>query len=158
MEFREGEIEGVGVRDLKFYHDTRGWLSEIFRHDEIDKDIHPVMAYVSMTSPGMQRGPHEHVDQTDYFAFFSSSFRVVMWDARKDSPTYMNRMTLIIGEREPKCVIIPPGVVHGYRNVGDADGLVINFPNRLFAGWGRKEPVDEARYEGRSDSPYRMDE
>jgi dTDP-4-dehydrorhamnose 3,5-epimerase len=155
--FREGWIEGVVVRDLKYHRDERGWLTELFRHDEIEKDVCPVMAYISMTSPGMKRGPHEHREQTDYFAFFSSRFRLVLWDGREGSPTYMNRMTLMIGEEDPKCVIIPPRVVHAYENVGGVEGLVVNLPNRLFAGRGKGGPVDEVRYEDDPDSPYRMD-
>ena len=34
-----------------------------------------------------------------------------------------------------------------YQNIGDADGIVINCPNRLYSGAGRKEEVDEIRHE-----------
>ena len=45
-------------------------------------------------------------------------------------------------------VWIPPGVVHAYRNVGTIPGLVFNSPNRLYAGYGKREPVDEIRRRG----------
>ena len=38
--------------------------------------------------------------------------------------------------------------------VGDA--MVVNFPNRLFAGRGKKQPVDEVRYEDAKDTPFVM--
>jgi dTDP-4-dehydrorhamnose 3,5-epimerase len=44
-------------------------------------------------------------------------------------------------------LIIPPGVVHAYRNVGSGPGWVFNCPNRLYKGPERKEPVDEIRHE-----------
>lgn len=157
MKFKDGEIEGIEIRDLRFFNDERGWLSELFRKDDMDESLYPVMAYVSMTKPGIQRGPHAHKEQTDYFAFYSSTFKLVLWDERTDSPTYGNRMALFLGKENPKCVIIPPGVVHAYKNVGSEDGLVLNFPNRLYAGWGKKEPVDEIRYEDDPDSAYRVD-
>lgn len=157
MRFEDGEIEGIEIRDLRFFSDERGWLSELFRHDDMDESLYPVMAYVSMTKPGIQRGPHAHEEQTDYFAFYSSTFKLILWDARKDSPTYGNRMVLFVGRRKPTCVTIPPGVVHAYKNVGSEDGLVLNFPNRLYAGWGKKEPVDEIRYEDDPDSAYQVD-
>jgi dTDP-4-dehydrorhamnose 3,5-epimerase len=53
---------------------------------------------------------------------------------------------------------VPPGVVHGYRNVGGKDGLVMNLPNRLFMGPKRAEPVDELRHEIDPASPFDMDE
>jgi dTDP-4-dehydrorhamnose 3,5-epimerase len=52
-----------------------------------------------------------------------------------------------VGENNPVFVIVPPGVVHAYQNIGAADAFVLNFPDRLYAGRGRKEPVDEIRYE-----------
>ena len=65
---------------LKFFNDSRGWLAELFRNDLIDPKFQPQMAYVSMTRPGVERGPHEHVDQADYFCFIGpSTFRVYLW-------------------------------------------------------------------------------
>lgn len=147
MQFIDGDIIGVETKDLKFFEDERGWLSEIFRHDELNQDIYPAMSYISMTKPGVKRGPHEHVYQTDYFAFYFSQFKVFLWDKRSDSPTYKNMKTLNVGKDNPKCVIIPPGVVHAYKNIGSQEGFVLNFPNKLFAGREKKEPVDEIRYE-----------
>ena len=55
-------------------------------------------------------------------------------------------------------VIVPKGVVHQDRNVGSRDGLVINCPNRLYAGWERRDPVDEIRHEDDPDTPFRVEE
>lgn len=152
------EIEGVIIREMKRFSDSRGWLMECFRHDELSKEIYPAMSYVSMTYPGVVRGPHEHVGQTDYFCFAGpSTFKLYLWDNRKCSPTYGNKMTILVGEGEPAIVIIPPGVVHAYRNIGQMQGLVLNFPNRLFAGWGKKEGVDEIRYENDNNCPFKID-
>ena len=47
---------------------------------------------------------------------------------------------------------MPPGVVHAYRNLSRAErGLVLNYPDRLYAGTGRREPVDEIRHEVEGD-------
>ena len=157
MEFRDGTIEGVVVRDLQRFSDHRGWLIELFRQDELAEEHYPVMAYVSLTLPGVARGPHEHRDQTDLFGFVGPSmFQVYMWDNRRDSATYGVRQMVLAGEDAPKLVIIPPGVVHAYRNVGDRPGLVFNAPNRLYRGWGKKQPVDEIRHEDVADSPFQL--
>lgn len=158
MEFKDGEIEGVGIREVRYFGDDRGWLTELFRQDDLEAGIHPVMSYASMTRPGVTRGPHAHHEQTDYFAFISSTFKLVLWDSRTSSPTYMNRKVLLLGEENPACVMVPPGVVHAYKNVGPREGLVLNFPNRLYAGRGRKESVDEIRYEDDPDTLYRVED
>jgi len=156
--FKSGEIEGIIIKDLIRYDDGRGWLMELFRRDMIGEDIFPEMSYISLTYPGVTRGPHEHVEQTDYFCFAGpSTFRLLLWDNRKESATYDNTMSLEAGENNPRIVKIPPGIVHAYKNIGSKPGLVINLPNRLYAGWGKKEKVDEIRYEGDPESPFRVE-
>jgi dTDP-4-dehydrorhamnose 3,5-epimerase len=54
-------------------------------------------------------------------------------------------------------LIIPPGVVHAYKNVSSEPGLVFNCPNRLFKGPGRNDRVDEIRHEDDPASPFRLD-
>src|SRR6266545_3911025 len=109
--FIEAAIQDVIVRDLRKFTDARGWLVETFRRDELAAEFLPAMAYISSTLPGATRGPHEHVDQADLFCFLGpSDFQLRMWDNRKDSSTYGNRMTLVVGESDPKSVLIPRGV------------------------------------------------
>lgn len=156
--FTKGTIDGVRIKPMVRFTDDRGWLTEVYREDELDAEFHPVMGYISMTSPGVTRGPHEHVEQADYFCFIGpSNFRVFLWDNRKTSPTYRNRQEVLAGEDAPLSILIPPGVVHAYRNVGAAPGMVVNVPNRLYAGEGKRHPVDEIRHEADPDSPYVLD-
>src|ERR1700682_4288506 len=115
--FRVGEIKDVVVSDLRKFNDRRGWLVELFRHDELAAEFFPTMAYISSTSPGVTRGPHEHVDQADLFYFLGpSNFKIRMWDKRPASKTLNHVMTLVIGETKPKSVLVPAGVVHAYQN------------------------------------------
>lgn len=156
--FKVGEIAGVVIRDLHRFNDGRGWLAELFRHDELDEEYYPAMTYISSTDPGVTRGPHEHVDQADLFCFLGpSNFQIQMWDNRPYSSTFNHVMTLVVGADNPKSVLVPKGVVHSYRNVGDVHGIVINCPNRLYAGENKGEPVDEIRHENDPETIYRMD-
>jgi len=156
--FTDGPIDGVALKTLSPHDDRRGWLVELFREDELPSDQRPAMAYVSETLPGVARGPHEHVDQTDYFAFVGpGEFMLYLWDARPDSPTRGHRMKVAVGESNKQCAIVPPGVVHAYKNIGAAPGWVFNAPNRLYAGVGRREPVDEIRHEDRPDGPFQFE-
>lgn len=151
--FTDGKISGIRVKQLKEHHDSRGWLAELYRTDELD-DYKTVMGYMSVTRPGFTRGPHEHSEQTDYFCFFGR-FSLYLWDNRKGSSTYRNRK--VIENADRLIVVVPPGVVHAYKNTGDTDGIVMNFPDRLYAGWGRKEKVDELRHEDHPESPFKVE-
>ena len=158
MNFIEGEIRDVVVYPIKKYTDDRGWLAELFRHDQLDEEFFPVMSYISFTQPGVQRGPHEHVDQADLFCFIGpSTFKMRMWDNRPDSATHNRIMTLLVGEDDPQAIVVPKGVVHGYKNVGEVDGMVINCPNRLYMGEGKREAIDEIRHEDDPKTIYKMD-
>jgi dTDP-4-dehydrorhamnose 3,5-epimerase len=159
VSFREGEIEGVVVCKLTIALDSRGWLAELFRKDDVAEEFFPAMAYISATHPGITRGPHEHVEQADLFCFLGpSNFKLRMWDNREQSGTYGRVATLIVGQDNPASVIVPAGVVHAYQNVGDVEGIVINCPNRLYRGTGRKEEVDEIRHENDQGSIFRMND
>lgn len=158
MIFEKGTIDGVIIKELKKYVDERGWLCELFRQDEIPGEIFPVMSYVSLTQPGVTRGPHEHVAQWDYFCFLGpANFKVYLWDNRETSATYGKMMVIYAGVDAPKALAVPPGIVHAYKNIGIEPGLVFNAPNKLYAGWGRQEPVDEVRWENDPDSPFKVE-
>lgn len=154
---RVDEIAGVVFRSLEFFSDQRGWLTELYREDRLPAESHPVMAYVGETRPGVVRGPHEHVDQTDLFAFLGpADFRLHLWDARPDSTTHGCRLTAVVGASNPQVVLIPPGVVHAYQNISEFPGVVLNFPNRLYRGEGSRGAVDEIRHEDDPQTPYRL--
>ena len=157
--FRVGDISGVLIKPLSIVKDSRGWLTELFRIDEWAAEFHPSMAYISSTFPGVTRGPHEHLDQADLFCFLGPSiFKLRMWDNRADSATFGNVNTVIVGEMNPVAVLVPKGIVHAYKNIGDVDGVVINCPNRLYRGEGRRESVDEIRHEDDRGTRFRIDD
>jgi len=149
-------ISGVIVKQLNKNQDERGYLCEIFRNDELD--FSPVMSYLSWTKPGVVRGPHEHQEQSDCFIFAGpGDFRLFLWDRRPNSQTLGEKMELDLGESSPNLVIVPPGVVHGYKCISKMEALSINLPNRLFKGKDKKQEVDEIRWELDPASPYKIE-
>lgn len=149
-------INGVVIKKINKYEDARGWLSEIYRHDEVD--YNPAMAYISVTKPGVARGPHEHRYQSDCFVFVGpGSFDLYLWDRRAESSTRGNHVKVIVGENNPSMVIVPPGVVHGYKCISDVDAYSVNLPDRLYKGIQKQDAeVDEIRWEIDEASPYRI--
>lgn len=157
--FRRGAISGVIVRPLRKFVDERGWLAELFRHDDLEEEFYPEMCYVSATEPHVTRGPHEHVEQADLFCLMGpSNFKMRLWDNREASETYYNVMTLFVGADNPSVVLVPKGVAHAYRNIGSVTGIVINCPNRLYMGKERSAEIDEIRHEDDTDTIFKMDD
>ena len=147
-------IPGVVIKPVRRYNDDRGWLMELFRDDELPTNFTPAMGYVSLTKPGVARGPHEHASQTDGFVFLNGSYELYLWENRPgfDDAHEVHE----VGEANPVVAFVPPGVVHAYRNVGKEEAFVLNFPDKLYAGWGRSEPVDEIRHEDEERSKFKL--
>jgi dTDP-4-dehydrorhamnose 3,5-epimerase len=157
LPFRAGTVAGVLWKATPAHHDERGWLCEVFRQDEMPTDLLPAMAYLSETQPGATRGPHEHLQQTDFFCFFgAATFHLYLWDNRPESPSYLCHEIALLGAGAPMTVVVPPGVVHAYRNVSAIPGVVMNCPNRLYRGEGKSDPVDEIRHEDDPRSVFRI--
>lgn len=148
-------IQGIIIKKLDKYSDDRGWLTEIYRQDETE--YRPAMSYISETKPGVARGPHEHENQTDCFIFLGpGSFRVYLWDNREESSTFKEKQEVEAGEGNPMLVLVPPGVVHGYKCISESPGRVINLPDKLFKGEGKKQEIDEVRWEDDADSEFKI--
>jgi len=149
-------IKDVVVKKLNKYNDERGWLSEIWREDE--DNFNPAMGYVSITKPGVIRGPHEHKFQSDCFVFLGpGSFELSLWDRRADSSTNGEHVKIEVGENNPTMVIVPPGVVHGYKAIGKNPAFSVNLPDKLYKGKDKKEEIDEIRWEEDKESPYKIE-
>ncbi len=148
-------INGVVIKNLNKYEDERGWLAEIWRSDE--SDFRPEMGYVSVTKPEIVRGPHEHKFQADGFVFLGpGNFKLYLWDNREQSETFKEEMQIEVGEKNPVFVIVPPGVVHGYKCISETDAYCINLPDKLYAGKDKQEEVDEIRHEKDPNSMFKI--
>lgn len=148
-------INGVIIKPIEKFTDNRGSLAEVFRQDVLD--FHPAMAYLSWTNPGIARGPHEHIYQSDCFAFPGpGNFRLHLWDRREGSSTKGEKYEAVVGVDNPCVVIVPPGVVHGYQCVSEEMAMSINFPDKLYKGLNKVDEVDEIRWENNPESPYQI--
>ena len=97
-------IHGVIIKHLTLHEDERGWLAEIYRDDE--DHYQPVMGYVSVTHPGVARGPHEHKYQSDCFVFVGpGDFELHLWDRRENSSTNGQYIKEVVGQSNPVMVL-----------------------------------------------------
>ncbi len=133
-------IRGVEVKQLVRHADERGFLMELLRSDD------PIFSkfgqcYVSMNYPGVVRAWHWHQKQDDFFVVVSGMIRVGLYDMREGSPTRGEVNEFYLGESNNTLLKIPPGVVHGYKTIGVAPSLLVNFPSEVY---DRQQP-DEHR-------------
>ena len=133
-------IHGAVIKPLRVMPDELGRLMEILRNDD------PIFrkfgqAYLTTAYPGVVKAWHYHKKQTDHFCVVRGMAKVVLYDGRKDSPTYRMINEFFIGELNPSLEVIPNLVMHGYKAIGTEEVYLINMPTELY---NYKEP-DELR-------------
>jgi len=143
-------IDGVEVKQLSLIPDERGYLMEMLRcDDEIFDQFGQV--YVSAVYQDVVKGWHCHHEQTDFVVCVSGMIKLVMYDAREDSPTNNDVNELYLGEQKRILVKIPTRVYHGWKGITPGASLVVNCPDRPY----RYENPDEHRIDPHSaDIPY----
>ncbi len=142
-------IAGVRLRALDRHVDERGSLTELLRSDWPEFGRFG-QAILTVNYPGVVRAWHWHEKQTDYAVVVSGIAKLPLYDARAGSPTRGQLDEYVLGEEHFAALLIPPGVYHGYKTVGDRPALIVNFPDRVY------DPFDEHRIPfDSSEIPYR---
>jgi dTDP-4-dehydrorhamnose 3,5-epimerase len=62
----------------------------------------------------------------------TGSFCIVCYDGRRGSPTLGRINEFIVGERNQGLVVIPPGVYHGWKNIGAEEAGIVSMPSQLY--------------------------
>jgi len=143
-------IEGVIVRKLKVIPDGRGRLMEILRSDdEAFKGFGQV--YMTTAYPGVVKGWHYHKKQFDTMAVVKGMMKIVLYDGRRESPTYGEINEFFVGDHNPVYLQIPPQVCHGFKCISTDESIVINIPTELY---DYQEPDEFRIHPHENDIPY----
>lgn len=135
-------IDGVKTKQLKIFTDDRGFLTEILKEgEEVFKDIK--QATYTESYPGVIKAFHWHKKQWDIWFVAGGMAQVVLYDLRKDSPTYKKTDVFYLGDDNRQVLLIPPGVAHGYRVLGKKRVRLIYFVTEKY----NLENPDEERIE-----------
>ena len=128
---REGTIEGVKIKTLIRHADDRGFFQEILQDDEgLLKRFG--QASMSKTYPGVIKAFHYHEKQDDLWFFPAGNAQVVLHDLRESSRTKGTTEVVYMGEDSPQLVLIPRGVAHGYRTLGEKPALIVYFTTESY--------------------------
>jgi dTDP-4-dehydrorhamnose 3,5-epimerase len=89
--------------------------------------------------PGIIKAFHYHRHQTDFWVPAAGLLQVALVDLRRESPTCGVKNTLYVGNLRPWQLLIPPGVAHGYKVLGDQPSVLVYVTDRTY------DPNDEGR-------------
>lgn len=135
-------IDGVRVQPYALWPDDRGYFLEVIRNGQGLAASFPAattQVSAAMGYPGTIKAFHYHLHQTDFWVPAMGMFQVALVDLRKDSPTFGKKNTLYAGNLRPWQILIPPGVGHGYKIIGNSPAMLVYVTNQLY------NPADEGR-------------
>ncbi len=135
-------ISGVQVKRYDLWPDDRGYFLEVIRMKQglaSDFPAETTQVSTALSYPGTIKAFHFHRRQTDLWVPSVGMFQVALVDLRKDSSTFGRKNTFYLGALRPWQVLIPPGVGHGYKVIGEGPGVLVYVTNRLY------DPADEGR-------------
>jgi dTDP-4-dehydrorhamnose 3,5-epimerase len=124
-------IEGVKTKSLIKHCDDRGFFMELLREDD-ELFGHFGQASLSMSFPGVIKAFHYHDHQDDIWYFPKGHAQVVLHDMRSKSSTYQQTQVYYMGEENPYLLLIPRGVAHGYRVLGNEPLQILYFTNQAY--------------------------
>lgn len=122
------DIDGVEVKRVQIHLDPRGTLTEVINFDDPFWFEPVVYSYSLTVNAGRIKGWGMHLRQVDRHYVHCGNLRMVLFDARKGSPTHGNVAMVHLGDESRGIVRIPPGVWHALQNWGSTPAHVINFP------------------------------
>ena len=129
---RMDAIDGVSCRLTRPVSHHDGHLTEVIRTDWDLTEWPVVQVTLTTTFPGHVRGWGLHSATTDRLFVAAGSLCIVCYDGRRNSPTFGAVNEFMLGARNQGLVVIPPGVYHGWKNVGDDETAIISMPSQLY--------------------------
>jgi dTDP-4-dehydrorhamnose 3,5-epimerase len=135
-------IDGVVLQPIDLWPDDRGYFLEVARMGKgLSHEFPMASTQVSaaLSYPGTIKAFHFHRCQTDLWAPAAGMLQVALADLRADSPTFGAKNTLYAGVLRPWQILIPPGVAHGYKVIGEQPAMLVYVTNRFY------NPEDEGR-------------
>jgi dTDP-4-dehydrorhamnose 3,5-epimerase len=135
-------IAGIRLNAFPIWPDDRGYFLEVSRLGQGLVEDFPVpgsQVSAAVNYPGIIKAFHYHKFQTDYWVPVAGLLQVVLVDLRKGSSSFGAKNTLYVGALRPWQVMIPPGIAHGYKVIGEQPSTLVYITNRTY------DPKDEGR-------------
>ena len=129
---KPGKIAGVKIKKLKVWKDKPdlkqkaepGIFAEILRDDE--KLLkHFGQSNFTIAHKDTIKAFHWHKYQDDLWFSPTGRVGVVLYDRRDGSPTKGQTEVIFAGKDDYKLILIPQGVVHGYKVLSDEISILI---------------------------------
>ena len=125
-------IDGVVMREVLHVPRDHGVITETYRPEWDPTGLPVVHVYQSRLFPGAIGAWSCHEKTIDRLFVNQGHLKLVLYDAREESPTHRRVMEVHVGDARPAFIVLPIGIWHGLQNLGSSDALMLNFPSRAY--------------------------
>ena len=135
-------IADVKIKPFPVWPDDRGYFLEVARLGQgLVADFPPATTQVSaaLNYPGIIKAFHFHKFQTDYWVPAAGLLQVALVDLRNGFADVRRQEHALRRALRPWQMLIPPGVAHGYKVIGEQPSMLVYITNRTY------DPSDEGR-------------
>jgi dTDP-4-dehydrorhamnose 3,5-epimerase len=125
-------IDGVKIRYTVTQVDERGSLAEIFDPSWKVREEPLAYIYTFTIRPGKTKGWIKHEMQADCIFLVSGTVKFVLFDDRRDSPTYRMINEHYLSDSNRGLITYPAGIYHALQNIGESTATMVNMPTRAY--------------------------
>ena len=116
------EVQSIPLQRIP---DERGTVFHMLRRtDPHFKEFGEI--YFSSVRNGVIKGWHKHREMTLNYACVFGRIKLVLYDARDNSPTRGEISEIFLGPDNYSLVIIPPGIWNGFKGMSNPYAIVAN--------------------------------
>ena len=132
--FNGPTIQNMKFKSLRTIVDGRGDVIELWSLPWVEREgvIVPQHVYQSATDYGVVKAWHLHAIHIDQFTVTRGKMQVVCVDVRPNSPTHGHVNSFIIGVQNPAMILIPPGILHGWKALSQPETIVVNLQSHPY--------------------------
>ena len=117
------------IKELEMHSDERGWFLEMFKRNELDKDIRQVST--ASLKPGVVKGNYYHLNKKEWFLVIGGKAEFYLVDSETKE-----KIRFKLNPEKPRVVTIFPKIAHAVKNISkktiyfvEADSKIYNHKN-----------------------------
>jgi len=111
---------------LDIKKDSRGWLAEILRKDQVSTKILGQIIITTILS-GQTKGKHYHKRKTEWYAVIRGNTKLILIDNKTHE-----KKEIKMGEKNMMTVEITPNIYHEIKNIGKKEAFLIAYMTEQF--------------------------
>ncbi len=119
--------EHVIIKPIIKTRDSRGWLAEIVRPEDLDSKTSFGQIFLTVSYPGQIKGNHFHKRKTEWYCVVRGRGLLTIRDNNSGE-----RHQYRLSDKKLRLVTIPPGYSHKIQNTGSEDMHLLVYVNEAF--------------------------